>query len=127
MAYDISQKVDSVYINLFDYILNEERIVLTKELAESYDLTGIPMLINAAVEENYLVLKKILALKVDVNQTDIEGYTAIECAVNNADALICAELLNNGALVTQDDLNKAKKYFKGDKELLKAFQKNLVK
>ena len=123
MYYRSEDGSPTTYANMFDKILKEENITLTQELATLDDYDGSYMLISAARADNEKILKVILEFENDVNVTDLESMRAIDWAVENGNPSICTILLNKNAEVDENLIKRAKKIFKGNKELIRKFEK----
>ncbi|MCD6065409.1 MAG: Ankyrin [Bacteroidetes bacterium] len=108
--------------NMFEKVLKDERITLTKELAETPDIDGECMITGAVKTENKAAFKQVMQLKPNLNVKDAEGYSTISWAVANGQTSMSTVLLDNGVKVDKQTLKEAKKVFKADKELLKKFE-----
>ena len=85
------------------------------------DRAGRNELINAVIDRDPCAVQRCLSQKIDPNEADREGWTALHFAVQNNDREIAAMLLNAGASASVVDLNGNSPLFravfssKGDK------------
>ena len=113
----------STYNDLFDKIIIDEKIVLSKEMIDKADLDNEYLLLESVKEDNYFVFQKLLKYKPNVNIENEFGEKSIYLAVIRREIDFCNELLDNGAEVDKKIISMAKINFPNSVDLIKKFKK----
>lgn len=120
---------NAIYHNMFDKVITEEGIELTKDIIDRSDLYGgSELLITYTADmDNEIVFEKLMKYNPNIEAVDSKGNDAMWYALENENSKICSLLLDAGITVSEKDYKFAAKAFKNDKVLIEKFKKAVRK
>lgn len=108
--------------NLFNKVVNEYQIPLTKELFDTQDLDKSYSIIDVVYANNSKIFDLLMNLNVNVNVKEVTNdNTPINVAITNGNAYMCDQLLTAGAKLDGNSGNY-RKAFPENPELLRKFK-----
>jgi ankyrin repeat protein len=119
----------AVYNNMFDKVVAEEGIELTKDMIDRNDLYGgSEVLITYTADmDNEIVFEKLMKYNPNIEAVDSKGNDAMWYALENENPKICSLLLDAGITISEKDYKFAAKAFKNEKALVEKFKKAVSK